>query len=640
MRNRQFMTDEQNKQNQAGNSNQSGASGQPGAAAPVSSPKVPSAGPVSAVPPKKRRRRRKKKTGAVPGQDVPLVLPSKQAGLEGVKAPRDVSAKELTDTTTVEPLKDIKVPRVTVEPAPVEPELPLAPVAPIAPVMETPTEMVEAQMPSAVPITKPKSVPQPVTQPLPQVPPEVPPVPEPSPPVPEPLPPVPEPSPPAPEPSFSADLDQSQKIFEEGVVQEPDRTEETKEASAKEEPATEEPDTSNESRTVVAEVVTPAEHQQTLEEENAKRQASLDEAKKLSESLIQEDTVVLEELPPKQGILGRLFNVLERLVHGRDVEKFQKNESSLAKPKMQEQPQVTMAEATGNTGPGLISRFFKFLIKLAILAALVAGAFWLGSSLRLMDYVNSWFKAAPSGLELVKGDNAKVVQDQEMVEKWGFQTAVYFGRNGGDLRDVAYNVFFNAAYFGKLRDPVFYGETGITAAIYYGFGKESDYVKNRFIYYVNYLAKIRYANQVRIQDVLRGKTDRDQALETFLKDANVIFTEGNKLRKEINTQVDDLKISVNSINPDKDRYETDFFASLDETEAEKAQTLLGKFVEVTQKQTELKAKLAALSKLAGYYEADLITMKIRLDAIEKNKQALISGVTVVETPGVDLNLVK
>lgn len=621
MRNRQFMTDEQNKQNQAGNPNQSGASGQPGAAAPVSSPKVPSAGPVSAVPPKKRRRRRKKKTGAVPGQDVPLVLPSKQAGLEGVKAPRDVSAKELTDTTTVEPLKDIKVPRVTAEPAPVEPEPPLAPVAPIAPVMETPTEKAEAQMASAAPITKPESVLQPVTQPVPQVSPEVPPVPEPSPPVPE--------------PSFSADLDQSQKIFEEGVVQEPDRTVESKEA-----PVTEEPDTSNESRTVVAEVVTPAEHQQTLEEENAKRQASLDEAKKLSESLIQEDTVVLEELPPKQGILGRLFNVLERLVHGRDVEKFQKNESSLAKPKMQEQPQVTMAEATGNTGPGLISRFFKFLIKLAILAALVAGAFWLGSSLRLMDYVNSWFKAAPSGLELVKGDNAKVVQDQEMVEKWGFQTAVYFGRNGGDLRDVAYNVFFNAAYFGKLRDPVFYGETGITAAIYYGFGKESDYVKNRFIYYVNYLAKIRYANQVRIQDVLRGKTDRDQALETFLKDANVIFTEGNKLRKEINTQVDDLKISVNSINPDKDRYETDFFASLDETEAEKAQTLLGKFVEVTQKQTELKAKLAALSKLAGYYEADLITMKIRLDAIEKNKQALISGVTVVETPGVDLNLVK
>ena len=64
------------------------------------------------------------------------------------------------------------------------------------------------------------------------------------------------------------------------------------------------------------------------------------------------------------------------------------------------------------------------------------------------------------------------------------------------------------------------------------------------------------------------------------------------------------------------------------------------FIEITQEQVELKAKLAAMSKLYEYYEIELIDIKLRLDAIAKNREALISGVAVTQTPGVDLDLIR
>lgn len=556
-----------------------------------SSASAGSAVPVSGAagfPQKKRRRRRKKKLKIASGQDVPLMLSSDKAIAAESKASPDVMIpEEKVPVNIPASVVDTMVPTVTA----VAPES-SPPLIPVFPPEEAPLSAMSAS-------PTPPSLPTPPRTP---------------------------PMPPAPPPMSPSEMDQSQKIFEEGVEPKPEPPEPPDEPEPEPEPESEpEPEPEKEE----------ANSKPNEQEEQAKRQASLDEAKKIADSLAQEEPAVLEELPQKQGFLGKIFNVLERLVHGREA----KAQQAAAKPVVS-QPQVVDAEIVDPHKPGLISRLFKLIVSLAIVGALAWGAFWIGSSLHLLDFVNSWFKPVNNGLELVEGNNAQVVLDPELFNKWGFQSALYFGKNGGDIRNLAYNVFLNASYFGKLRDPVFYGETGITAAIYYGFGKEVVYVKNRFINYVNYLAKIRYANQVSIQSVLKGKTDRSVTLEKYLTEAKAVFDEGNKLRKELNVQVDDLKISVNSINSDKDRFETDFFASLAETEAEKSQTLLVKFVEVTQTQVDLKAKLAALSKLSEYYEADLVLMKIKLDAIEKNKQALITGVTVVETPGVDLNLVR
>ncbi|MCC7432033.1 hypothetical protein IT412_00755 [Candidatus Peregrinibacteria bacterium] len=362
----------------------------------------------------------------------------------------------------------------------------------------------------------------------------------------------------------------------------------------------------------------PEVHEEHFETENQKK------ARELSENLLKEEET-LDELPVKQGILGKIFDRVVDFINGRKKLKEAKNSPS-DKPKI-------------NFDFSKLLGFLKYIGAIMIVLILAIGAFWIGSSLKILENIGGWFTPKP-GQEMVIGDNSKVIIDANAQRKWGFFAAVRFGENMGDKRDLGFNVFFNANYFGKLKDPVFYGETGISASIYYGFGKDDLYQKNRFIYYVSYLRRIVFANQVKVADVLNNKQRRDVALDDYTSQIKELFESGNKLRKEINVQIDEFKIAFNSLNGEKDRYETDFFASLSETEGEKADLLLQKFIETSQKQIEVKAKLAALTQLSQNYETLLIKLKLRIEAIEKNRDALISGVTVEDIPGSDIDLTR
>lgn len=290
-------------------------------------------------------------------------------------------------------------------------------------------------------------------------------------------------------------------------------------------------------------------------------------------------------------------------------------------------------------GRWIMANIMRTVGAIVLVVILAVAAFWAGSSLHLLDRLGGLF-VGQKGPELVVGDNSKVVQDQYMLSKWGYQTALIMGANRGDVRDMAYNVFFNADYFGKLKEPMSVMETGISAALYYGFGHDDEYFKNRFIYYIHSLQAVREANQVNVNGVMNGKLRRDNALDEYLAQIKEIFKVSNDLRREINLQVDDLKVAVNSLTANKDRYEVDFFAALDKLEAEKADMLIEKFVQITREQLGWKARLAALTRLSELYEKDLIDLKLRIEAIEKNREALVEGVLFTEIPGSGIDLIR
>lgn len=416
-----------------------------------------------------------------------------------------------------------------------------------------------------------------------------------------------------------SEMDESQRIFEESPVYK----------AGDEENATPETESAN-----AYDADVPVEgddlHDDIYEEEKEKEEA-LKQATELSENLISEEPAELEEIPLRQGLMGRIFDSITGLsTKGKSVDS----------PKtVQTLEEAEISQVESAKGGIVLSKIIGFVFRLIVVLALIVAAFWIGSSLKLMDYFSGVFDAK-QGVELNTGDNQQVVVDDRLLQILGFKTAQVLGENRGDVTDNVYNVFFNANYFGKLKDPVFYGETGVTSAIFFGFGRDEEFFQNKFVYYVKYLEKLNLANKVKIADVLDSKTRRDEALDEFILETTDLFERGNELRKEINVQIDDLKVSTNSLNPDKSRYEIDFFASLQDLEASKADELLKKFIDVTQKQVELKAKLAALSKLSEYYESVLVNMKLRLEAVQKNREALISGVTVTETPGVDLELIR
>ncbi len=426
--------------------------------------------------------------------------------------------------------------------------------------------------------------------------------------------------PPEPEESLEPLIDDSQRIFEQGVVD--SQPQSTSENGLYVE-------TDGVSQTAV----------EDDEEERARRQR--EEAEKISTSLLSEDEMLVE-VPQKQGLLGKLFDSLEKISEKRRAKKMsaEGGAPSESGEVLQDPLNINVEAAQLATGPSFLGSLLKWFLRLVILAALVVAAFWAGSSLKVLDFFNQMWKPLPPGLELYVATDGQVLIDPQMQQKLGFETARLAGANLGNAADLTYNVFFNANYFGRLLDPVSVSETGISAAIYYGFGRDNEYMRNRFVFYVQFLAKLRNSNQVRISDLLDGKVRRDLALDGFIEETEALFDEGNTYRKEIAVQVDDLKIAVNSINPDKDRYENDFFLALDATNAEKADVLIQSFVEITQKQVDLKAKLAALTQLYQYYENALVEMKTRLEAVKKNREALIGGVEVVETPGVDLGLIR
>ena len=331
----------------------------------------------------------------------------------------------------------------------------------------------------------------------------------------------------------------------------------------------------------------------------------------------------LEEIPVKQGLLGRMFDWFSDRFGKKNQENAEINE---VLPVMEEET---------NFGGELM----KKVLGVAIFVVLIIGAFWLGSSLKLVDKVMDLFKPGDVRLVLQSSDPELQVVDLELLRGNGFRTAEMFGENAGDNTDTAYPAFKVAYYFGKLSEPVWVGETGISAALYYGFREEEDFLKNRFIFYVEELEKLYNTNTVDIDEYLSQSVRRDLALDKYLEDLQRAFDEGNALRKEIGLQVDELKIALNSTNPDKDRYEADFFNSLNNYQGEKADELLGAFIEVTQKQAEFKAKEAALSNLYSSYETILLSMKVRIEAINKNKGALVTGVKVRDIPNSGLNLV-
>lgn len=401
-------------------------------------------------------------------------------------------------------------------------------------------------------------------------------------------------------------LDQSQQIFEES----PGYSEDS--------PAQPENDNLIEAE--------PPVHEEHFEKNNQ------DKARELHESLFTDQHDHLEELPVKQGLLGKFFDKFAELVQGRKTQGL---------PSGMNKTTETMVTEVSTEKPDVsgISSFLANLIKFVLVIALVIGAFWLGSSLKVVDRLSGLFAGGKPGEQLAVGDNSQVVIDPQMMQKWGFDTARLIGSNLGDSNDLTYNIFFNADYFGKLKDPIFYGETGISAAIYYGFGKEVQYVQNRFINYVHYLSSVVNANAVKIEDVMKTNARRDIALDNYLKQSQVIFDQGNTLRKEINVQIDDLKVSINTLAPDKTRYETDFFASMAVYDGGKANALLAQFIGASQKNVELTAKQNALQKLTQSYETELLILKTRIQAVQANRDALISGVAFTEVTGGGINLI-
>ncbi len=289
---------------------------------------------------------------------------------------------------------------------------------------------------------------------------------------------------------------------------------------------------------------------------------------------------------------------------------------------------------------GFLVRVFRgfrlrYLFMLIFVGLVVGGGyFFVYSGLMNNTYNGVMALFVPKKEEIIEVHVSE--NDQRM---FGINTANLFAANFGSVKDYTPNQIIVADYFGRLMEPQVKGETGITAASY--FGELMDQAKdiNEFVKYMENLAALQNRYKVDVYAMLDMTLKRDSALLAYLADLKAAREKSLEMYRSIKVNIDDIKLSYDSLTPDKTKYEGDFFTAMSELQPEKSDVLLKGFVDVVQKQAALKARLGALDQLAAYYENALSKLDKRISAVEQNQEALINGIRVVDVPGSGVDVI-
>ncbi len=275
----------------------------------------------------------------------------------------------------------------------------------------------------------------------------------------------------------------------------------------------------------------------------------------------------------------------------------------------------------------------RIIIWLVVSVGLIWGGFWAYGQRYHETIINIF-----SGKEKLPEIILDLTDPAVLVEN-GIQSALVFGSNAGTQKDYIPEEIWLAGYFGTLSEPKETGETGISAATYFGELMDEKSIVNMFVEFVEVLQKMQNLYNVDVYALLDRTSEREDAFSEYLEDLTDVRDEANNKYAILKINIDELKVSYNSLGPDKDKFEEDFFVSMESLEPEKSDYLLKAFVDASQKQVALKARVAALEQLAVYYENAFTKLERRISAVEQNREALVRGIRVVEVPGAGIDLI-
>jgi hypothetical protein len=325
----------------------------------------------------------------------------------------------------------------------------------------------------------------------------------------------------------------------------------------------------------------------------------------------------------------------EQLVEKESPGKMLKSWLSLNWPKVTASLKNVFAGAGRQTGGVLSKLNARRVVSCLVVIIVIAGGVY--------GYGQKWHEKAYSylsGLVTPKPvEKVEVKVDPVDQRMFGITSVAVFGGNRGSGNDLVPVQINMAVFFGELKEPKVKGETGITALTFYGELKDGADVINQFVVYMQNLQDVQNLYKTDVYAMLDRSTGRDKVLLDYLDKLKQAREKSQVLHDQIVVNMDDFNKSYQTLNPDKTKYEQDFFAAMANLEPEKSDLLLKGFIDITQKQSALKARVSALTKLEGYYASALVKLDTRILAVEQNRDALIQGIKVVDIPGADLNII-
>lgn len=149
------------------------------------------------------------------------------------------------------------------------------------------------------------------------------------------------------------------------------------------------------------------------------------------------------------------------------------------------------------------------------------------------------------------------------------------------------------------------------------------------------------ALQVDVSDLLNRSTDRQVALDTYTEALTNVATRANDRFKELNASLDQQKEELRTLSKEKSQADRDLKKAIADKDFANAGELQKA---VTEKQSAYAAadlNRKQLEDLIKTLDQLLTVYGEKILAIQKNREALISGTKVVDVPGIDdLNLIE
>jgi len=183
-------------------------------------------------------------------------------------------------------------------------------------------------------------------------------------------------------------------------------------------------------------------------------------------------------------------------------------------------------------------------------------------------------------------------------------------------------------------------DTGVDSGILVGDDEEADHL-SLFQDYVADLEDVYNLYFVDVVSLLDSASNRTKALDDHISELKGHYNGGVDNYEAIQAMKDTLSEPFNENEPIKEAESVAFFdaLSVERFDGKSAEEHLLEFISLKQVQADLKAKHLAYSKLEEMYEVVLSSMAVRIEDVQLNREALISGVQVVDVEGSDLDLI-
>lgn len=108
----------------------------------------------------------------------------------------------------------------------------------------------------------------------------------------------------------------------------------------------------------------------------------------------------------------------------------------------------------------------------------------------------------------------------------------------------------------------------------------------------------------------------------------------------VNREISQLQLQDSSNRESIEQNETQFFDNLSSLQTNSAVDNFEKFIVSSQNNIEVRAYLGAMQKIQEFYTQLIDRAELLIIAIEKNRDALVEGITVTEIENIDLGIIK